>query len=140
MPSETGGGIRRMVMPGSAKICAASAMGVQPSSITGVGPNAVNLSPLILMLKLLVSFRRNRLCRNSKKRLHSACHAGLDPASSSVIPRKSTGFRVKSGMTKAAICEVCQLRHSLESRNPVFSSSPVPEISTGDGVGQRDFP
>ena len=27
----------------------------------------------------------HRLCRNSKKRLNSACHAGLDPASSNVI-------------------------------------------------------
>ena len=31
MPSETGGGIRRMVMCRSAKICAAPAMGVQHS-------------------------------------------------------------------------------------------------------------
>jgi hypothetical protein len=30
-----------------------------------------------------------RLCRNSKKRLICACHAGLDPASSSVKLKKT---------------------------------------------------
>ena len=43
---------------------------------------------------------RSRLCCNSKKRLNSARHAGLDPASSNVILWKSAGFRVKPGMTK----------------------------------------
>ncbi len=44
-----------------------------------------------------------RLCRNSKKRLFCACHAGPDPASSSVRLCKTHGFRVKPGMTKTAI-------------------------------------
>ena len=64
------------------------------------------------------SFPRSRLCRNSKKRLIRACHAGLDPASRNVSAWNCTGFRVKPGMTKKRYLPFCQLRHSLASGNP----------------------
>jgi hypothetical protein len=55
----------------------------------------------IIAVELIASpsLRRSRLCRNSTNRLRSACHAGLDPASSIGIPLKTVGFRVKPGMT-----------------------------------------
>ena len=56
-----------------------------------------------------------RLCRNSKKRPKSACHAGLDPASRNAMHWNSTGFRVKPGMTKQQAMMFYQLRHSLRA-------------------------
>ena len=80
--------------------------------------------------KFLLSFPRSRLCHNSEKHSISARHAGLDPASRSVMPWKSTGFRIKSGMTKQQHMQVWQLRHTLAGGNDKPGLKKLPSINS----------
>jgi hypothetical protein len=62
---------------------------------SGAGEGAGNFAGLIKVYRNFMG-----LCHNSKNRLISARHAGLDPASRFVTACKENGFRVMPGMTK----------------------------------------